>query len=66
MCFYKVQTSSWKFVWDDLGDVHVTQDLLGDVHVQDLLDMLKSQMSQSSKFGEFLLADLVQVPISSM
>ena len=53
-------------MWDDLGDVYVTQDLLGDVHVQDLLDMLKSQMSQSSKFGEFLLADLVQVPISSM
>ena len=53
-------------MWEDLGDVHVTQDLLGDVHVQDLLDMLKSQMSQSSKFGEFLLADLVQVPISSM
>ena len=53
-------------MWEDLGDVHVTQDLLGDVHVQDLLDMLKSQMSQSSKFGEFLLADLVEVPISSM
>ena len=28
-------------MWDDLGDVYVTQDLLGDVHVQDLLDMLK-------------------------
>ena len=37
-------------MWEDQGAVHVKKDFF---------DMLKSQMSRNSYFGEFLLADFV-------
>ena len=50
MCLYNILISSWTFVWNDQGTLHIRKHFI---------NMLKSQIWQNSWSGESLLGDLV-------